>query len=472
MRKTFQLLITIALIFVWSSLQAQGQEHSAGPIPTDVMGTTNFTGLGADATVGYAYAGVTLAGTVTVGIPSGTLTLITPFAFTGFGASACKGGDGNYYIAESGPPNNLHQLDTGTGNVTLIGAITGLQGAETPTGLAYNPVDGMYYMTAGDLGLGTDNLYSFDLGTLTATLIGGSGTGGLQIDLCISGAGVCYSYDLITDNGYTLDLTTGAATLLGPLGFDPNFGQGMAYDRETNTIYLSAFDNGAFTGQFRTMDPVTGNTTLVLDWGFEQVAPFALDTDILPIPVELTSFAASVSDGNVNLNWTTATEQNNQGFEVQRSTDNQFTSIGFVNGSGTTTEVHSYSYVDASVEVGTYTYRLKQVDYDGTFEYSSVVEVDVTAPNVFALEQNYPNPFNPSTMIKFNLAADSKVSLTIFDVLGQEVANLISGNLTAGSHEIDFNASNVNSGVYFYRIDATAVDGTNFTSVKKMILTK
>ncbi|MGB5848998.1 MAG: T9SS type A sorting domain-containing protein, partial [Ignavibacteriaceae bacterium] len=88
------------------------------------------------------------------------------------------------------------------------------------------------------------------------------------------------------------------------------------------------------------------------------------------------------------------------------------------------------------------------------------------------LEQNYPNPFNPSTMIKFSLAADSKVSLTVFDVLGQEVANLISGNLTAGSHEINFNASNVNSGVYFYRIDATGVDGTNFTSVKKMILTK
>ncbi len=94
------------------------------------------------------------------------------------------------------------------------------------------------------------------------------------------------------------------------------------------------------------------------------------------------------------------------------------------------------------------------------------------APDVFALEQNYPNPFNPSTTINFSLAADSKVSLTVFDILGQEVANLINGNLAAGSHEINFNASNVNSGVYFYRIDATGVDGTNFTSVKKMILTK
>ena len=191
-----------------------------------------------------------------------------------------------------------------------------------------------------------------------------------------------------------------------------------------------------------------------------------------PIPVELTSFAANVGDGNVTLNWTTATETNNQGFDVERNVGNGFEKIGFVAGFGTSTEAHTYSYVDGSLEVGSYTYRLKQIDYDGTTEYSQNVEVEVIAPDVFALEQNYPNPFNPSTMIKFSLAADSKVSLTVFDVLGQEVANLISGNLAAGSHEINFNASNVNSGVYFYRIDATAVDGTNFSSVKKMILTK
>jgi hypothetical protein len=203
-------------------------------------------------------------------------------------------------------------------------------------------------------------------------------------------------------------------------------------------------------------------------WVIDNFAIYLTD----PVPVELTSFAASVNDGNVTLNWSTSTETNNQGFEVQRSSDNQFTTIGFVDGSGTSTENHTYSYVDASVEAGTYTYRLKQIDYDGTSEYSQSVEVEVIAPDVFALEQNYPNPFNPSTMIKFSLAADSKVTLTVFDVLGQEVANLISGDLAAGSHEINFNASNVNSGVYFYRIDATAVDGTNFTSVKKMTLTK
>jgi hypothetical protein len=219
------------------------------------------------------------------------------------------------------------------------------------------------------------------------------------------------------------------------------------------------------TGAFLTWATTEGSA---IGGGVEPDLQYAFYGTLGVIPVELTSFAASVSDGNVTLNWGTATETNNQGFDVERNSGNGFEKIGFVAGFGTSTEVHSYSYVDASVEVGTYTYRLKQVDYDGTFEYSSVVEVDVTAPNVFALQQNYPNPFNPNTMIKFSLAADSKVSLSVFDVLGQKVANLISGNLTAGSHEIDFNASNVNSGVYFYRIDATAV----VTSVKKMILTK
>ena len=97
---------------------------------------------------------------------------------------------------------------------------------------------------------------------------------------------------------------------------------------------------------------------------------------------------------------------------------------------------------------------------------------EIIAPDVYALAQNYPNPFNPSTHINFSLGADSKVTLTVFDILGQKVATLINGSLAAGSHEINFNASNLNSGIYFYRIDAAGVEGTNFSSVKKMTLTK
>ena len=120
----------------------------------------------------------------------------------------------------------------------------------------------------------------------------------------------------------------------------------------------------------------------------------------------------------------------------------------------------------------TYTYRLKQVDFNGTFEYSNTIEVDVIGIKEFALDQNYPNPFNPSTTINFSLAVDSKVSLKIFDVLGQEVVTLINGQLTAGPQKAAFDASSLNSGVYFYRIDASGIDGQKFSSTKKMILTK
>jgi Secretion system C-terminal sorting domain len=190
-------------------------------------------------------------------------------------------------------------------------------------------------------------------------------------------------------------------------------------------------------------------------------------------PVELTSFAANVNEGNVTLTWATATETNNQGFEVQRSTNGvDFEALSFVQGHGTTTETQFYSYVDNTIASGTYTYRLKQIDFNGTFEYSKTVEADVNGPKEFSLDQNYPNPFNPSTKISFKLATDSKVSLKVFDILGQEVITLINGNLVAGGHEVNFDASALNSGVYFYRIEATGVNGTNFTNVKKMILTK
>jgi hypothetical protein len=230
------------------------------------------------------------------------------------------------------------------------------------------------------------------------------------------------------------------------------------------------------SGQFTT--PASGTTNMQLEITYNG---YSFNTDNIYwdnmciwqiVPVELTSFTAIADYGVVELSWITATETNNQGFEVQRSTGGEFEAIAFVEGHGTTTEVQAYSYADRSVSVGSYSYRLKQVDFDGTTTYSNIVEVDVSAPAEFALDQNYPNPFNPSTKIAFRLAVDSKVSLKVFDVLGQEVSNLVNTNLAAGSHKVDFDASNLNSGVYLYRIEATGIDGTNFVDVKKMILTK
>jgi len=235
--------------------------------------------------------------------------------------------------------------------------------------------------------------------------------------------------------------------------------------------FASAWQNpgGGFATPCATWGYRVATCAVVGTAGYDDYA-FRLSGQI--VPVELTSFTASADYGVVNLSWSTATETNNQGFHVERSNGGEFESITFVEGHGTTTQTQNYSFIDRDVNVGSYSYRLKQVDFGGTFEYSDVVEVDVPAPAVFALDQNYPNPFNPSTMISFRLAVDSKVSMTVFNVLGQEVASLLNGNIVAGSHQISFDASSLNSGVYMYRIEASGIDGTNFVDVKKMILTK
>lgn len=186
------------------------------------------------------------------------------------------------------------------------------------------------------------------------------------------------------------------------------------------------------------------------------------------IPVELTSFIAKVSQNSVTLEWTTATEINNFGFEVQRSIDNsEFLKIGFVNGYGTSTEPNNYSYIDDNVMPGNYYYRLKQVDFDGTFEYSHNVEVSFVVPTVYKLNQNYPNPFNPSTMITYSIPDAEFVTLKVYDMLGNEIAVLVEGEQDAGTHNVEFNSLGLASGTYFYRIQAGS-----FADTKKMIVLK
>lgn len=193
------------------------------------------------------------------------------------------------------------------------------------------------------------------------------------------------------------------------------------------------------------------------------------------IPVELTSFSAKAVDDNIELAWTTSTETNNGGFEVQRSIDVEFETIGFVEGHGTTTESQAYSYLDKNVVTGKYQYRLKQIDYDGTFKYSNVVEVEVTSPSTFSLEQNYPNPFNPSTTIRYAIPEASFVVIKIYDLLGKEVATLVNEEQSIGSYEVEFDAAGLSSGMYFYKLQTdnpSKNSGQGFIETKKMILTK
>lgn len=185
------------------------------------------------------------------------------------------------------------------------------------------------------------------------------------------------------------------------------------------------------------------------------------------LPVELVSFTGRVENGNIILEWTTSSEINNLGFEIQRSLDkNQFNTIGFVEGNGSSTERNEYRFVEEGFKGKVY-YRLKQIDYNGTFSFSDIIEINGVTVTTIELEQNYPNPFNPSTKIKYQIANAGFVSLKIYDVLGNEVATLVNKEMQPGSYGIEFNASDLPSGIYIYTLKVG-----EFTQTKKMILLK
>ncbi len=189
------------------------------------------------------------------------------------------------------------------------------------------------------------------------------------------------------------------------------------------------------------------------------------------VPVELAAFNAQLAGDDVILNWTTASELNNQGFDIEFSMDNEnFTKIGFVPGFGTTTETKSYSFKVSEVSAGIQYFRLKQIDFDGTATIHNSVEVNGPVPNSFVLNQNHPNPFNPSTTISFSLPVEANVNIKLFNMLGQEVAQITEKDFQAGNHNVEFNASNLSTGAYIYTFEAIGGNGANFKSTKKMLL--
>ena len=197
-------------------------------------------------------------------------------------------------------------------------------------------------------------------------------------------------------------------------------------------------------------------------------APFTDTTSA--VPVELNNFTSSVNNNNVYLSWQTATEQNNYGFNIERKaeeTNPGWTTIGFVKGSGNSNSPLVYHFTDSPAKNGSYIFRLKEIDLNGTFNYSNEIEVVINNVPNFLLLQNYPNPFNPSTTISYQLPQDGLVSIKVYDVLGKEIATLVNEVKTSGLHEVDFNASNLSSGIYLYKMTVN-----NFTQTRKMIVLK
>ena len=194
----------------------------------------------------------------------------------------------------------------------------------------------------------------------------------------------------------------------------------------------------------------------------------------LSTPVELTSFNGELHNGIVSLKWQTATETNNRGFDIERNNGAGWVMLAFIPGKGTSTKISNYSYSDNPGKTGKYQYRLKQIDFNGNEMLSSDIEINLNnSPAVYDMAQNYPNPFNPTSMIRYELPFDSKVIIKIYNVIGNEVSTLVNENISAGNYEVQFNAKNFPSGVYFYSIKAVSTDGkNNFSTVKKMVLMK
>ena len=224
---------------------------------------------------------------------------------------------------------------------------------------------------------------------------------------------------------------------------------------------------------------MTDATTQTIAFSELQRMTFAESAEGSLLPVELVSFTATAEKENVILSWQTATETNNYGFEIERAIENgvmssraetrddNWTKIGFVEGNGTTNAPKSYSFTDKTAN-GKTSYRLKQIDRDGKFEYSQTVEVSVGgAPLKFNLAQNFPNPFNPSTTLAYTIATESFVTIKVYDIVGREVTSLVNEHKKAGRYEVAFDGSRFSSGVYICKMAAAS-----FTSLIKMIITK
>ncbi len=311
-------------------------------------------------------------------------------------------------------------------------------------------------------------------------------TGNIWFALGYAGWGALEMYDGTSFTGFSpvaiaIDIDTTGNIWVGTL--DLTFSTGAE---------LKKFDGNTWT-TYNSLNSPLPKAFMITDLEFDSfgnlwIATFdsglvVFNENGIATPVELFGFTANVvNNSKIKLDWTTATEINNKGFDIERSSDKtNWRLIGFKEGNGTTIETHNYSFTDDLLGTNSSKlyYRLKQIDYDGSFEYSDVVEVDI-APSTYSLSQNYPNPFNPTTKIKFTIPPVGtrdrvSVQLKVYDVLGKEVATLVNEEKPSGEYEIEFNGSDLTSGIYFFHLEAVDPEsspGQGFVETKKMILMK
>ncbi len=312
--------------------------------------------------------------------------------------------------------------------------------------------------------------------TKTAGFVGNFGGSGATIDKCYSIGSVTYDGATDpTDKGF-VGSGSGTTNCFFDNEASNQTSDASATGKTTAEMKTqSTFENAGwdFTSIWEIIAPASSSSNSLAKTNADGNYPNLQNNPNSALPVELTAFTATVSDDVVLLSWSTATEVNNYGFEVERKqTDSEWNKVGFVEGSGNSNSPKYYTYSDNTQMQGKYLYRLKQIDIDGKFEYSNEIEVNLNTPLKYTLEQNYPNPFNPTTSIRFSLPEAAKVKLVVYNIIGEKVAELVNGKMEAGIHSVIFDAAELTSGVYIYKIVTDYSGGTrnNIKSMKMLLI--
>jgi hypothetical protein len=361
------------------------------------------------------------------------------------------------------------------GGATDIGAYEFTMGTSAPTIII--PVAGTGNYALNSFGNNIGNINITNVGSLDDAPI-------TQLDVqYVSGSNppgsnpiyhYANGYWVVTPNGgasgYSYNMTLKYSQgMLGTIASES--GIRMCKSDNAGVSYTPYLTSGTNPGEYQ-LDIANDSITV---FGLTSLSHFGLTDDVAPLPVELASFTSSTNRNGVILNWATVSEINNAGFDIERKSVSSETwnKVGNVVGNGTTNEIRNYTYSDNGLQTGKYNYRLKQIDFNGNFQYFNLSnEVIVGVPEKYDISQNYPNPFNPATKINYDIPFDGKVSIAIYDMTGREVAKLVNEIQPAGYYTIQFNASKMTSGVYFYRIISEGNAGQQFVMTKKMVLVK
>lgn len=429
-----------AILMIALLLPAAAISQSS-PAPVNLGTAGNFVIL--------AQTGISTVGTTSITGDIG-VSPIDHTAITGFGLILDPSGTfstsslvtGQVFAADYTPPTPTMML-TAIGDMEIA-----------YTDAAGRPLPNFTELYGGDL-TGqtlTRGLYNWSTGVLVSA--GGVTLSGTSTDVWI----FQIAQNLILANGAIITLSGGAqaSNIFWQVAGQVTLGTTSNFKGIILCQTLIEMQNGASL-----LGSALAKTAVTLDAN-------SLTIDVI-VPVELISFSASADKNNVILSWSTSTETNNRGFEIQRRNinDTKYQEVGFVEGNGTTSEFNSYIFTDKDVLSGNHSYRLKQIDFDGTFEYSDEVEVDVTRRLEYSISQNFPNPFNPTSTIQYAIPHTDFVDVSVYNILGNKIKVLVNEVKTPGNYEIIFDAKELASGIYFYKITAG-----KFSQINKMILMK